>query len=300
VRIVVAGSHGLLGSTVTNLLAQRGWSVQRLVRREARSPRELPWDPQHGHLNPADLAGVDAVLNLGGASLARFPWTDAYRRTIVTSRTVPTALLARTLAGMDEPPPVWLQASAVGLYGDRGDEVLTEASESGTGFLAELVRRWEAATAPASEAGIRVALLRTGSVALAPSGGSSSGLILRAIKLGVGGPLGPGTNFWSWITTADHAAAILHLLETEVSGPVNLTAPHPVTQREVITTLARALHRPAFLTVPAPLLRFALHDVADELLLSSQRARPTVLEESGFTWQHPTVADAARWISARD
>lgn len=298
-RVVVAGSHGLLGSTVVNLLAGRGWSVQRLVRRPARSSREIPWDPQHGHLNPADLAGVDAVINLGGASLAHLPWTDAYRRTIVTSRTVPTALLARTLAEMDEPPPVWLQASAVGFYGDRGDDVLTEASEGGAGFLAELTRRWEAATAPAADAGVRVALLRTGSVALAPSGGSSSGLILRAIKLGVGGPLGPGTNFWSWITTADHAAAIVHLLEADVSGPVNLTAPHPATQREVITTLARALHRPSFMAVPAPLLRLVLRDVADELLLSSQRARPTVLEASGFSWQHPTVADAARWISAR-
>lgn len=299
-RVVVAGSHGLLGGAVVNLLARRGWSVQRLVRREARSSREIPWDPQHGHLNPADLTGVDAVINLGGASLARFPWTDSYRRTIVASRTVPTALLARTLADMDEPPPVLLQASAVGFYGDRGDAVLTEASDGGTGFLADLVRLWEDAAAPAADAGIRVALLRTGSVALAPSGGSSSGLILRAIKLGVGGPLGPGTNFWSWITTADHAAAIVHLLDADVSGPVNLTAPNPVTQREVITALARALHRPAVLAVPAPVLRFALRDVADELLLSSQRVLPTALEASGFTWQHPTVADAARWISARD
>ncbi|MDO8107986.1 TIGR01777 family oxidoreductase [Isoptericola sp. b441] len=299
-RVVLAGSHGLLGTALTHELAQRGISAQRLVRRPARSPREIPWDPVLGRLNPADLAGVDAVINLGGASLARLPWTASYRRTIVASRVRPTALLARTLATMPDPPPVWLQASAVGFYGNRGDEILTETSEPGSGFLADLVRRWEAATAPAEEAGVRVVQLRTGSVALAAAGGSSSGLILRAIRMGVGGPLGPGTNYWSWITTADHAAAVAHLLTADVAGPVNLTAPHPATQREVIATLARALHRPAVMRVPATLLRLVLRDVADELLLSSQRAVPGALEDSGFRWQHPTIADAARWISAQD
>lgn len=298
-KVLVAGSHGLLGTALAATLARHGWSVHRLVRRPARSEREVAWDPARGVLDPADLAGFDAVVNLGGASLAHLPWSAAYRREIVASRVVPTALIARTLAGMDAPPPVWLQASAVGVYGDRGDEVLTEASAPGTGFLADLVQEWEAATSAASVAGVRVAHLRTGSVALSASGGSSSGLILRAIRLGVGGPLGPGDNVWSWITTADHASAVLHLLTAEVSGPVNLTAPQPATQLEVIRALARALHRPAVMRVPAPLLRLVLRDVADELLLGSQRALPTVLEESGFAWRHPTIGDAAAWVAGR-
>jgi hypothetical protein len=201
---------------------------------------------------------------------------------------------------MADPPRVLLQASAVGYYGDRGAEVLTEASPRGAGFLADVVAQWEAATAPAEQAGIRVVHLRTGSVALARTGNGSSRMIVTATRLGLGGPLGPGTNYWSWITTADHAAAAVHLLDADVTGPVNLTAPNPVTQREVIATLARALHRPALVRVPARLLRATLHDVADELLLSSQRALPTVLESSGFTWQHPTIADAAAWLTARD
>ncbi|MCV2396426.1 TIGR01777 family oxidoreductase [Actinotalea sp. M2MS4P-6] len=295
-KVVVAGSHGLLGSALTQLLTEQGWSVQRLVRRQARSRREISWDPSAGHLDSGDLAGVDAVVNLGGATLARFPWTQSYRRTIVASRTVPTALLATTLASMDSPPPVLLQASAVGYYGDRGQEELTESSPPGRGFLADLVRRWEAATAPAEAAGIRVAHLRTGAVALAPAGGSS-GLILTAIKLGLGGPLGPGDNIWSWITVPDHAAAIAHLLTAEVAGPVNLTTPNPVSQRELITTLARALHRPAVLRVPAWALRLVLRDAADDLLLSGQRALPAALAGSGFSWQHPTIQDAAAWLS---
>lgn len=297
-KVLVAGSHGLLGTACAATLAGQGWSVHRLVRRPARSEREVTWDPARGVLDPARLAGYDAVVNLGGASLARLPWTAAYRREIVASRVVPTTLIARTLAAMDAPPPVWLQASAVGVYGDRGDAVLTEASEPGVGFLADLVQEWEAATAAASDSGVRVALLRTGSVALAASGGSSSGLILRAIRLGVGGPLGPGDNVWSWITTVDHAAAVAHLLTADVVGPVNLTAPHPATQLEVVRALAHALHRPAALRVPAPLLRLVLRDVADELLLSSQRALPVALEASGFAWQHPRIGDAAAWVAA--
>lgn len=295
-KVVIAGSNGLLGNALTAVLTERGWSVHRLVRRPAQSHSEISWDPDAGILDPTALVGADAVVNLGGASLAHIPWTEAYRRTIVASRTVPTALLARTLASMDAPPPVWLQASAVGFYGDRGEEVLDETSAPGTGFLADLVQDWEAATAPADQAGVAVTHLRTGSVALSPQGGSS-GLILRAIKLGVGGPLGPGDNVWSWITVPDHAAAMAHLLTAGVTGPVNLTAPNPATQREVVTTLARALHRPAVLRVPAWALRLVLRDMADELLLSGQRALPTVLSASGFSWRHPTVADAAAWLS---
>lgn len=294
--VLVAGSHGLLGGALTAALTEHGWSVRRLVRRPARSAREASWDPDTGVLDPRALDGAAAVVNLGGATLARLPWTAGYRRTILRSRTEPTALIARTLAAMTTPPPVWLQASAVGVYGDRGAQVLAEDSGPGTGFLADVVQQWEAATRPAAEAGIRVVHLRTGSVALAASGGSS-GLILTAIRTGLGGPLGPGTNYWSWITVADHAAAILHLLDAQVAGPVNLTAPEPATQAEVIRALARAAHRPAVVRVPAGVLRMVLRDAADELLLSSQRAIPQVLTSSGFTWQHPTLAAAAEWVT---
>lgn len=297
-KIVVAGSHGLLGQAACHLLAHRGWSVHRLVRREARSAREIPWDPEAGVLDPAALVGIDAVLNLGGAGLASRPWTRSYREEVLRSRTRPTDLLARTVATTAGGPQVLLQASAVGRYGDRGDEVLTETSGPGTGFLAEVVEAWEGATAPASDAGVRVVHLRTGSIALSRSGGGSSGLLLTAVRLGLGGPLGPGTNWWSWITVPDHARAVHHVLESDARGPVNLTAPQPVPQRELIEALARAVHRPAALRVPARVLRLVLRDVADELLLSSQRALPTVLEASGFTWTHPTLPDAAAWVAA--
>ncbi len=300
-RVVLAGSHGLLGTALTGLLSQRGWSVQRLVRRPARSTREIPWDPAAGYLNPADLAGVDAVVNLGGASLGApavdrgVPADHPRRRGRVRRAAGPDARdHARPAAGSccRHRPSATTATGAT--------EVLSEASPRGAGFLADVVAQWEAATAPAEQAGVRVVHLRTGSVALARTGNGSSRLIVAATRLGLGGPLGPGTNYWSWITTADHAAAALHLLDADVRGPVNLTAPNPVTQREVIATLARALHRPALVRVPARLLRAMLHDVADELLLSSQRALPTVLESTGFTWQHPTIADAAAWLTARD
>jgi uncharacterized protein (TIGR01777 family) len=273
--------------------------VHRLVRREARSAREISWDPSRGGLDPAALRGLDAVLNLGGAGLASRPWTSSYRDEILRSRTEPTVLLARTLASMPDGPRVLLQASAVGYYGDRGSEVLTETSARGTGFLADVVDAWEDAAGPAVDAGVRVVQLRTGSMALSRSGGGSSGLLLTAIRLGVGGPLGSGENTWSWITVPDHARAVHHLLESDVHGPVNLTAPVPARQRELIGALAAAVHRPALLRVPEPLLRLALRDVADDLLLSSQRALPTVLEASGFTWAHPTLADAAAWVAAQ-
>ena len=236
-------------------------------------------------------------MNLGGAGLADHRWTTAYRRTIVASRTVPTALLARTLAdlaGSQGAPRVFLQGSAVGIYGDRGDEVLTEASEPGDGFLADVVRAWEAATEPAQTAGVRVAHLRTG-IVMSPKGGSF-GRLLPLLRLGVGGSLGHGRNIWSWITLQDEVRAIAHLLTAEVAGPVNLTAPAPARQREVVTAVADALHRPAWLMVPRPALRIALGEFADDVL-SSQRALPTVLAGSGFAFSAPDLPTAAAWLT---
>ena len=296
-HVVVAGSHGLVGSALVARLTTAGHRVRRLVRRPAESSREIGWDPYRDALDPADLRGVDAVVNLGGAGIGDHLWTPAYRRTILRSRTVPTGLLARTLAGMDDGPSILLQASAVGFYGDRAAEPLTEASAAGQGFLADVVRAWEGATAPAEGHGIRTVHLRTGML-LAPDGGAL-GRLLPVLRLGLGGPLGSGANLWSWITLHDHVRALEHLLTTPVVGPVNLTGPAPATQREVVRAIAGAINRPAALAVPAPLLRLVLRDMADELLLSSQKALPTVLEDSGFTWDHPELEDATAWLIRR-
>lgn len=294
-QVVVAGSHGLLGGALVRHLASRGHRVRRLVRRPVVSPAEISWDPEAGRLDPADLAGVDAVVNLGGVGLGDHRWTAAYRRQIVTSRTVPTRLLAGTLARLDAPPAALLQASAVGYYGERGDEELDETSAGGEGFLPEVVRAWESATEAAAEH-TRVALLRTG-IVLAPSGGAL-GRLMPLLRLGVGGPLGDGRNVWSWITLADHVRAVEHLLTAPVAGPVNLTAPAPATQREVVRAVARHLHRPAVLRVPRVALRVAIGEFADDIL-SSQRALPRVLLADGFTFEHATLDDAAAWVTAR-
>ena len=293
-QVAVAGASGLLGSALTDHLTRRGHQVRRLVRRPAAAPDEIAWSTD-GRVVP-DLHDVDAVVNLGGAGLGDRRWTTSYRSTILRSRTGPTAVLARTLADLDGGPRILLQGSAVGYYGDRGDEVLTESSAAGEGFLVDVVRAWEAATAPAEDAGIRVAHLRTG-IVMSRRGGSF-GKLLPLLRLGVGGPLGPGRNVWPWITLVDHARAIEHLLTADVSGPVNLTGPEPAPQGEIISEIARTLHRPALLRVPAFALRLVLGDFADDVL-SSQHALPRVLTDSGFRHVHPDLPHAAAWVTGR-
>jgi uncharacterized protein (TIGR01777 family) len=299
-HIALAGSAGLLGRALTAHLTAGGHRVTRLVRRPVVSPAEISWDPPAGRLDPAALRGVDAVVNLGGAGVGDRRWTAAYRRTILTSRTVPTALLARTLADLaqaagpdDAVPRVLLQASAVGFYGDRGEELLTERSGPGAGFLADVVQAWEEATAPATDAGVRVAHLRTG-IVMAPDGGSF-GKLWPLLRLGVGGPLGDGANYWPWITLADHVRAVAHLLGSTVAGPVNLTSPAPAPQRDVVRAVARELHRPAVLAVPRVALRVALGGFADDVT-ASQRAVPRVLLDDGFTFRHRDLSSAAHWL----
>ena len=294
-HVVVAGSHGLLGSALLPYLAQQGHKVRRLVRRPVVSPAEISWDPDTERLDPADLVGVDAVVNLGGVGLGAHRWTAAYRHAIIESRTGPTRVLATTLGRMTDGPRVLLQASAVGYYGDRGGEPLDEGSAAGDGFLSEVVRAWEAATRAADNR-VRVAHLRTGIVMSRKGGGF--GRLLPLLRLGVGGPLGDGSNVWSWITLADHVRAVEHLLTAEVAGPVNLTAPEPALQREVIAAIARELHRPALLRVPRFAVRLAIGQFADDIL-SSQRALPTVLRRNGFAFDHPDLASAAAWLTAR-
>ena len=305
--VVVAGSHGLIGSALVADLVARGHGVRRLVRRGAepsdgaRTPRDDPaeagvrnelWDPRTGELDPAVLDGADAVVNLAGAGIGDHRWTPAYKQTLLGSRTTTTSLLARTIARLDT-KPVLVNSSAIGAYGSRGDEVLTEASGRGDDFLANLVKAWENATAPAAEAGARVVWLRSG-VVLAPSGGAL-GKLLPLLRLGVGGPLGSGRQWWSWISLTDEVAAIRHVIDADVRGPVNAVAPEPTTNRAMIRALAEALHRPAALAVPRFALRIALGQFADDLV-ASQRVVPGVLRRTNFTWTHASPQDAARWV----
>ena len=306
--IAVAGSHGFIGSALVADLTGRGHTVRRLVRQGARD-RSMPadpqvgvsdagWDPVTGHLDPGSLEGVDAVVNLAGAGLGDRRWTTAYRRTIRESRTGTTGLIARTIARLD-PRPALVQASAVGYYGHRGEEPLTESSASGGGFLAGVVRDWEDAARRAADAGARVVYLRTG-IVLAPHGGAL-GRLLPLIRLGAGGPIGTGRQWWPWITLPDQLAVIRHALGADdggpgLRGPVNAVAPGLATNIELTRALAAALHRPAVVPVPGVALRAVLGGFAAELL-ASRRLAPTVLEESGFTWSHPTPEAAAAWIA---
>jgi len=293
-KIAVAGSHGLIGTALVARLARDGHAVHRLVRRPATDPTEIAWDPTTGVLDPRGLEGTDAVVNLAGAGVGDKRLTPEYQRVVRTSRTETTSLLARTMAGLPQPPAVLLQASGVGAYGERGDDVLDETSPLGDTFFAGVVRDWEAAAGPAGDAGVRVAFLRTG-IVLSPAGGALQRM-LPLLRAGVAGRLGSGRQFWSWITLPDQIDAIVHLLGADVSGPVNLTAPHPATNEEVTRELGRALHRPTVLPVPAAALRLVLGDFSSEVL-GSIRALPAVLSASGFAWQHPAVGDAAAWVA---
>ncbi|MCG2798597.1 MAG: TIGR01777 family oxidoreductase [Cellulomonas sp.] len=294
-RIVVAGSHGMIGGALLPALRDGGHEVVRLVRRAADGPDEISWDPDLGKLDATSLDDVDAVVNLAGVNVGERPLTRERKRAVLTSRIRTTALLSRTLAAADRTRArVLLQGSAIGAYGDRGDDVLTESEPYGDTFFADVVRRWEAATTPAERAGVRVVHLRTG-VVLAPQGGAL-GRLLPLIKAGVGGPLGSGRQFWSWITLPDEVRAIEHLLRAGVEGPVNLVA-EPTRNAEVTEALARAFGRPARIAVPAVALRLVLGDFAPEIL-GSVRAVPAVLSADGFRFSHPDIAAAATWIKA--
>lgn len=291
-RVLVSGASGLIGGALCARLLASGEEVGRLVRRPARDASEVSWDPARGVLEPAGLAGFDAVVHLAGAGLADRPWTPARKRELVDSRIRSTRLLAEALAGLTRGPRVFLSASAVGWYGDRGDEVLDETSAPGSGFLAGLTQAWEAAAQPAAVAGVRVAHPRTGLV-LTPQGGALATL-LPLFRAGLGGPLGRGTQWWSWITLDDLLSALRHALTcAEVVGPFNAVAPVAVTNAAFSRTLGRVLRRPAVLPAPAFALRLVMgRERADEMLLAGQRARPVVLERSGFEFCDPELEPA--------
>lgn len=278
-RVAVTGSHGFIGSALVVALTKDEHEVVR-VRRD-----------EHGGLNAADLVGVDAVVHLAGEGVATKRWTPEQKQRVLESRTKGTTLVAETIAAMTPRPRVLLSGSAIGYYGDRGDEILTEASSAGEGFLADVCVQWEAATATAEAAGIRVAHLRTGIVV-----GKSGGAVAKTLplfKLGLGGRIGSGAQYWSWISLTDEIGAIRFLLDHEVSGAVNLTGPEPVTNAAFTKAVGRALHRPTLLPVPKFGPRLLLgREAADEVVSASQRVEPVVLSREGYAFAHETV-DAA-------
>lgn len=295
-KVLIAGASGFLGRALVEDLRGAGHEVHTLVRRPPERTNEIEWHPDRDELDPAVLGGFDSVICLSGAGISDKRWTSEYKRELLTSRLEPTSLLARTLAAVpnDQRPASFISASAIGFYGERGDQLLPESATSGTGFLAELVVRWEAATRPAHDAGVRVVTLRTGLV-LSARGGLLKRLI-PLFKLGAGGKLGSGLQYQSWISLADEIGAIRFLLTADqVDGPVNLVGPGPVRNAEFSTVLGRVLHRPALFPAPAFGIRLILGEFADEGALASQRVIPERLSEAGYQFQHPDVESALRW-----
>lgn len=294
-RILVSGASGLIGSAVARSAQEKGFEVQTLVRRhrEVRQGR-IYWNPSESQLgvHPAALEGFDAVIHLNGANVAR-RWTREYRETIVSSRVRTTEVLCEVLKKVRRRPRVLLCASAVGIYGNRGEEVLTEESSLGTGFLAETCQAWEAAAKRAWEMGIRVVHLRFG-VVLSRKGGAL-GKVLPVFQLAMGGKLGSGQQWMSWISERDAVRAIWFLMEHEtLADAFNVMAPEPVRNAEFTQALARAVHRPALLPVPAGVLRMALGEMADQTLLASLRGVPRKLEAAGFHFEDPEIGAALR------
>jgi uncharacterized protein len=299
-KIIVTGASGLVGSALVPRLVADGHQVTALVRRASkrRARAEVPeveWEPTAGQLDAARLVGHDAAVHLAGEPIAAGRWTDAKKRRIRESRVLSTRLLAETLARLQTRPGVLVCASAIGYYGDRGAEVLTEESAPGRDFLSEVCREWEAAADPARAAGIRVVHLRFG-VVLSREGGALAQM-LTPFQLGIGGPIGSGRHYMSWLALDDAVGMIEHALTNEsLSGPVNAVAPQPVTNREFAKAIGRVLNRPTLLPMPAFALRLALGEMADALLLSSARVKPVRLEASGYQFEYPQLEDALRHV----
>lgn len=290
-RVAITGASGLIGSALVPHLRSHGHEVLRLVRRVAAAPDEISWDPTAGTVDLDALAGVEGVVHLAGAGVGDHRWTESYKREILQSRVQGTSTIARAMAALDPKPRALVCGSAIGYYGNRGDTLLDETSAPGTGFLADVVVAWEAAAAPAQEAGIRTTFARTGLVVA--KGGGAFAKLMPIFRLGAGGKVGSGSQYWSFISLSDEIDALTHLLESDLSGPVNLTAPTPVTNAEATAALGKLLHRPALLPVPAFALKAVLGEFADDVL-SSARVLPRVLEADGFTFSQPTISEALR------
>lgn len=291
-RIAVTGASGLIGSALVRSLTADGHEVVRLVRRAARSADEVRWDPVGQYVDAAGLEGCDAVVNLAGAGIGDHRWTDAYKKTVRDSRLLGTAALAEAVASLDRPPRVFVNGSAIGVYGETGDRAVDEDAPPGDGFLPSLCVAWEEATAPVQEAGVRTVFARTGLV-VAREGGAWARLF-PLFKAGLGGRMGNGRQYWSFVALHDEVAAIRHLIDTDgLSGPFNLTAPNPLTNREITAAMGRVLHRPTLCTVPAPALKLVLGEMSGEVL-GSQRVLPKRLLESGFAFAFPEIEGAVR------
>ena len=291
-RIAITGSTGLIGSTLVPALRADGHEVRRIVRRVATAEDEATWEPKERRIDPRALDGVDAVINLAGAGLGDRRWTDDYRHTLLASRVDSTATIAEAIAERRDQVAVLISASAIGWYGDRGEQTVDESDAAGTGFLADLVHAWEAECTPAADAGVRVIKVRTG-IVLSADGGAL-GKVLPLFRLGLGGRLGSGRQWMSWISLTDYVAAVRFLLTHPVSGPVNFTAPQPVRNRDYTREIGHQLGRPTFATAPAAALRLAMPGFADEAILASQRVLPHVLREADFEFRHPDIAAALR------
>ncbi|GAB7047514.1 TIGR01777 family oxidoreductase [Catenuloplanes indicus] len=293
-RILLAGASGFLGTALREHLRADGHDLRQLVRRTPENGDQIPWKPSSGHLDPAALRGVDAVINLAGASIGGQRWTASYKRKLRSSRVDTTATLARAIAGLPEGerPKVLLNGSAKGWYGDTGDTPVEEDAPPGEGFLSDLCRVWEAAARPAEDAGVRVVYLRSG-LPLDKRGGLLQPLVLL-FKAGLGGRIGSGRQYIPWMSLADWVGATVFLLERDdIAGPVNMNGPAPATNAEFTRELAAALHRPAIVPVPGFVIQAALGEFSTEILTGT-RSLPGVLNRTGYPWLHPTLPAAIK------
>lgn len=297
-RILVSGSHGLVGKALITALTPDGHEIVRLVRGQPSNAAEVEWHPNEGRLDTSALDGIDAVVHLAGESIASGRWTDEKKRAILDSRVKGTSLLSDALARLSRPPSVFVSASAIGYYGDRGDEVLTEKSAPGKDFLADVCVQWEKATRPAIEKGIRTVQARFGIILDQNEGALAK--MLTPFQMGAGGRVGSGKQWVSWIAIDDVVNGLVSVIgDKAVSGPVNFVAPNAVTNAEFTKTLGHVLSKPTFFPVPAFAARMAFGEMADALLLSSQRVKAGVMEERGYRFEWPTLEPALRHLLAR-
>lgn len=296
-RVLVSGASGLVGTEVIRQLTAEGHEALRLVRRKATAPDEVEWNPSTGFLQEGIMETIDAVVNMAGATTGKIPWTAKYKEEIVNSRLDSTRTLVKAMQAAKRRPEVLVSGSASGFYGDTGERILHESAPKGTGFLSDLAHAWEqeALKAPTE---VRVVLARTTMVMSRKLG--ALGRLLPLIKLGVGGPLGSGKQWWAWISLPDEAAAIIHLIKTPTAkGAYNLTAPEPATCGQIVKALAADLHRPSFIAVPAFAMKMLIGEAAVELLLCSQNMSADRLLKTGFQFQHPTLREASAWVTKK-
>ena len=296
-RVLVSGASGLVGTEVIRQLKAEGHEALKLVRRKATAPDEVEWNPSTGYLQEGIMETVDAVVNMAGATTGKIPWTAKYKEEIVNSRLDSTRTLVKAMQAAKKRPEVLVSGSASGFYGDTGDKVLLESAPKGTGFLSDLAHAWEqeALKAPTE---VRVVLARTTMVMSRKLG--ALGRLLPLIKLGIGGPLGSGKQWWAWISLPDEAAAIIHLIKTpSATGAYNLTAPEPATCGQIVRALAKDLHRPSLIAVPAFAMKMLIGEAAVELLLCSQNMSADRLLKTGYKFQHPTLREASAWVTQK-